>query len=115
MEVPFAAAFDFLEGMPGVDRRIALAGFSFGGYVAARVAAFEPRVRALIPDTPLIDPSEFFSRAKRSPLGRLPDGLFDAVVKFRLRRSGILKNFLRYGGLIRARLSSRSWPRYRAA
>jgi pimeloyl-ACP methyl ester carboxylesterase len=65
------------------------------------VAAFEPRVRALIPDTPLTDTSEIFSRAKRSPLGRLPDGLFDAVVKFRIRRSGILKNFIRYGGWVR--------------
>jgi pimeloyl-ACP methyl ester carboxylesterase len=101
MEVPFAAAFDFLERMPGVDRRIALAGFSFGGYVAARVAAFEPRVRALVPDTPLINVAELFSRSQRTALGRLPDGLFDAVVEFRLRRSGILKNFFRYGGWVR--------------
>ncbi len=101
MEVPFAAAFDFLQRMPGVDERIALAGFSFGGYVAARVAAFEPRVKALVPDTPLIDPAELFSRGMRSAIGRLPDRIFDALVEHRLRRSTILKSFARYGGWVR--------------
>jgi pimeloyl-ACP methyl ester carboxylesterase len=106
MEVPFAAAFDFIEQLPGVDRRIGLAGFSFGGYVVSRVAAFEPRVRALIPDTPLIDPAEIFSRAARSPLGSLPDRLFNAAVEFRLRNSAILKNFIRYGGWVRGEEST---------
>jgi pimeloyl-ACP methyl ester carboxylesterase len=101
MEVPFSAAFDFLEGMPGVDGRLALAGFSFGGYVAARVAAFEPRVRALVPDTPLIDPAELFSRGARSFLARLPDRLFDSLIERRLRGSAILRNFFRYGGWVR--------------
>ncbi len=101
MEVPFAAAFDFLERLPGVDRRIALAGFSFGGYVASRVAAFEPRVQALVPDPPILDAAVLFPRARRTALARLPDRLFDALVQYRLRRSGILKNYLRYGGWVR--------------
>jgi pimeloyl-ACP methyl ester carboxylesterase len=105
-EVPFAAAFDVLQGLPGVDERIALAGFSFGGYVVTRVAAFEPRVRFLIPDTPLIAPAEIFARTRGTPLARLPDRLFDAVVSRRLRGSGILKNFFRYGGWVMGEDSS---------
>ena len=105
MEVPFAAAFDFLQGLPGVDERIALAGFSFGGYVAIRAAAFEPRVRALIPDSPLIDPAGIFSRSQSTRLSRLPDGLFNAVVRRRLRGSAILSNFIRYGGWVRGETS----------
>jgi pimeloyl-ACP methyl ester carboxylesterase len=36
-------------------RRVALMGISFGGYFAARIAAHEPRVRALIANSPIID------------------------------------------------------------
>jgi pimeloyl-ACP methyl ester carboxylesterase len=103
MEAPFAAAFDWLQRLPCVDERIALAGFSFGGHVVTRVAAFEPRVRFLIPDTPLLAPGEIFSRSRSTPLARLPDALFDAVVAHRLRGSGILKNFFRYGGWVMGR------------
>lgn len=48
-EVPVRAAVDYLLTRTEVDRkRIALMGTSMGGYYAARAAAFEPRVRALI-------------------------------------------------------------------
>ncbi len=48
-EVPVRAAVDYLLTRPEVDReRIALMGTSLGGYYAARAAAFEPRVKALI-------------------------------------------------------------------
>lgn len=36
-------------------RRIALMGISFGGYFATRIAAHEPRVRALIANSPIVD------------------------------------------------------------
>lgn len=36
-------------------RRVALMGISFGGYFATRIAAHEPRVRALIANSPIID------------------------------------------------------------
>lgn len=54
-EVPYAAGFDVLEKLPGTDDRIALVGFSYGGYVAARVAIHEPRVRAVVPNSPIIN------------------------------------------------------------
>ena len=48
-EIPVHAAVDYLLTRPDVDgERIALMGTSLGGYYAARAAAFEPRVKALI-------------------------------------------------------------------
>ncbi|MFW9843397.1 MAG: alpha/beta hydrolase, partial [Candidatus Thorarchaeota archaeon] len=48
-EVPYGAAIDFLETLSGVDERIAITGYSFGGYVATRVAIHDKRIKALIP------------------------------------------------------------------
>ena len=48
-EVPGAAAFDYLAKRPDVDaKRIAIMGYSFGGYYSSRVAAFEKRYAACI-------------------------------------------------------------------
>ncbi|MCD9623998.1 alpha/beta hydrolase family protein [Rhabdothermincola salaria] len=59
-EVPFAAMLDDLVGRPGVDPdRLALVGRSFGGYLAPRAAAFEPRIAALVCDPGQV---EFTSR-----------------------------------------------------
>lgn len=53
-EVPYKAALDLLTQLPGVDDRIAMTGYSLGGYVTCRVAAFEPRLKAIIPNPPII-------------------------------------------------------------
>jgi alpha-beta hydrolase superfamily lysophospholipase len=46
-EVPGAAAYDFVAARPDVDpRRVVVMGYSFGGYYAARIAAFETRYAA---------------------------------------------------------------------
>jgi dipeptidyl aminopeptidase/acylaminoacyl peptidase len=46
-EVPGAAAYDWVVARPDVDReRVVVMGYSFGGYYAARIAAFEPRYAA---------------------------------------------------------------------
>jgi 2,6-dihydroxypseudooxynicotine hydrolase len=48
-EVPVRHAIDFLEQQPGLAAdRIGLLGVSLGGYFAPRVAAFEPRVKAVV-------------------------------------------------------------------
>ena len=48
-EVPAGAAFDHLAKRPDVDaKRIAIMGYSFGGYYSSRVAAFEKRYAACI-------------------------------------------------------------------
>lgn len=47
---------------PDVDpERVALCGISFGGYFAARAAAHEPRVRALIANSPIVDLCAYMS------------------------------------------------------
>jgi dienelactone hydrolase len=46
-EVPGAAAYDWIAARPEVDpARVAVMGYSFGGYYAARIAAFERRYTA---------------------------------------------------------------------
>lgn len=48
-EVPGAAAFDYLAGRPDVDpKRIAIMGYSFGGYYSSRIAAREKRYAACV-------------------------------------------------------------------
>jgi alpha-beta hydrolase superfamily lysophospholipase len=48
-EVPGGAAYDYLAGRPDVDgKRVAIMGYSFGGYYSSRIAAFEKRYAACI-------------------------------------------------------------------
>jgi alpha-beta hydrolase superfamily lysophospholipase len=48
-EVPAGAAYDHLISLPGIDPdRVALMGFSMGGYYAPRAAAFDPRFAACV-------------------------------------------------------------------
>ena len=52
-EVPVGAAIDYALSRADVDPdRLALAGFSMGGYFAPRAAAFDQRIKALIADPP---------------------------------------------------------------
>lgn len=49
-------ALEHLLARPETDPdRVALMGISFGGYFATRMAAHEPRIRALIANSPIID------------------------------------------------------------
>jgi alpha-beta hydrolase superfamily lysophospholipase len=46
-EVPGAAAYEYVAARPEVDpERVVVMGYSFGGYYAGRIAAFEPRYAA---------------------------------------------------------------------
>jgi dienelactone hydrolase len=48
-EVPGAAAYDFVAKRPDVDpEKVVIMGYSFGGYYAARIAAFERRYAACV-------------------------------------------------------------------
>lgn len=50
-EKPVGAVIDFAERQKGLDlRHLALAGFSFGGYLAPRAAAFDERIKICIAD-----------------------------------------------------------------
>ncbi len=92
MEVPFAAAFDLLERLDGVDDRIALAGYSFGGYVVSRAAIFEKRIKALIPSSPLIDATA----AQKVTLQqtRIPLWFWAWLTELRMRRSPFAKSMM---------------------
>ena len=92
MEKPFAAAFDVLEKLPGVDGRIALAGHSFGGYVVSRVAIFEPRVKALIPSSPLID----ITRAQREMIEKvkIPLRFLAWLMELKMKKSPLMKSMM---------------------
>ena len=96
MEVPFKAAFDFLETLPGVDERIALTGFSYGGYIASRVAAHEKRVRAVIPDSPLIDVYASQMAMLNTLALKIPDGVMVTMMNWQLKRSPHMKSMLEY-------------------
>ena len=54
-ELPYKAAIDLLQTLPGVDERLAMTGYSFGGYVTCRVAAHESRILAIAPNSPIIN------------------------------------------------------------
>ncbi len=74
---------DYVVSRPEVDPgRVALLGYSMGGYLAPRGAAFEPRLAALIADGGVFEPwypvaaniAQFYT-----PSGGTADGLIDAI------------------------------------
>lgn len=55
-ETPIRAVVDWLAREPSVDMdRLGLYGISLGGYFATRAACFEPRIRALAVNSPIVD------------------------------------------------------------
>lgn len=55
-EKPAKAAVDYVLRRPEVDAsRLGFLGISFGGYFATRATAHEPRIKALIPNSPIVD------------------------------------------------------------
>jgi pimeloyl-ACP methyl ester carboxylesterase len=55
-ENPVSTVLDYVTGRNDVDtERIALLGISFGGYFATRAASREPRIKALVANSPIID------------------------------------------------------------
>jgi pimeloyl-ACP methyl ester carboxylesterase len=67
-EVPYRRALDVITSLPGVDERIAMTGYSFGGYVACRVATYEKRIRAVAPNPPIIDAYRLFKHDSEDSL-----------------------------------------------
>lgn len=101
-EKPFKAAIDHLLDLPGVDPgKIILAGFSFGGYVAARVAIHEKRLAAVVPDSPIIDLPEIANTIFATPMAKLPKSLLEAGLEWKFRKSPIIKNFIAYCAWLR--------------
>jgi len=59
-EKPITAVVDYAVRRKEVDaERVALYGYSLGGYLAPRAAAFEPRIRALVANAPIYNFHDF--------------------------------------------------------
>jgi pimeloyl-ACP methyl ester carboxylesterase len=81
VEVPMAAAIDWLIQRPEVDpRRIIASGVSLGGYTVMRSAAHEPRLAAISGSTPIVDFQELI-RENGSYLAKLPSWAGAAAFK----------------------------------
>lgn len=95
-EVPFKAAIDYLEMLPGVDERIALTGISHGGYVVSRVAVHEKRVKAVIPNSPLVDAYQAGIAVFGGGIEKVPDMLIDMIGSWKLKRSPLIFSVVEY-------------------
>ncbi|MBR9975581.1 MAG: alpha/beta hydrolase [Bacteroidetes bacterium] len=61
-EIPLQVALDFLHDRRDVDsERLALVGDGIGSYLCMRVAAFDPRVKALVSNPPYVEMRPLFS------------------------------------------------------
>ncbi|MGD0455121.1 MAG: alpha/beta fold hydrolase [Solirubrobacteraceae bacterium] len=79
-EVPVGAAVDYLVAREDVDPdRIALAGYSLGAMLAARAAAFEPRIRACVCDGLVTDVNAAWEAVMPAAVRNAPQRLFDLL------------------------------------
>jgi hypothetical protein len=79
-EVPVKAVVDHAISRPDVDgERLALIGYSLGGNLAPRAAAFDPRIRACIADSPVVNVGEAWRAAWPAALRDAPDRIFDGI------------------------------------
>lgn len=97
-EIPYKEAFDLLETFPGVDERIALTGYSFGGYVAIRVAAFEKRVKAVIPNNPVLDITRMTPGWSKI-IDYIPYSWIDRLVDWKMKQTPIKRAWIEYTAL----------------
>lgn len=97
-EVPVSAVIDYALSRPDVDaRKLAMIGYSFGGYTAPRAAAREPRVRAVIANPLCIDIPRAIRMALPSVLWKLPEPLADRAFTTLARLSMTARFFLENG------------------
>jgi pimeloyl-ACP methyl ester carboxylesterase len=77
-EVPIKAVVDYALQRPDVDgERLALIGYSLGGYLAPRAASFDPRIRACIANSPVTDIGDAFRSGWPAELVAAPPAVFD--------------------------------------
>ena len=96
-EVPVAAAVDWLVTRPDVDpQRLALLGFSAGGYRCARAAAFERRLSAVILSAPIRDIHALVTSMFSGLLSKIPAGMIDRAAARMMRRDPLLRQSIEY-------------------
>ena len=95
-EVPFSVALDYLETLPGVDSRIALAGYSHGGYTVSRVAIHDHRIKAVIPSTPILNGVKASFAFLGSLMNTIPLPLIDKLLDWKIRKSPAIRSLIPY-------------------
>jgi 2,6-dihydroxypseudooxynicotine hydrolase len=83
-EEPVGAVIDHLEGLGSVDpTRVGLWGSSLGGFLAARAAAFEPRIRAAVSLGGFRDRRDFRVAPLQNQIGVMEDLLLHSLEETR--------------------------------
>jgi pimeloyl-ACP methyl ester carboxylesterase len=88
-EAPVGAVLDYGLARPEVDpNRVALLGYSLGGFLATRAAAFEPRIKAVIANSLVVDVGAAFAAVwpavLRSKFPAVVDGAFAVLSRLQL-------------------------------
>ncbi len=87
-EVPVGAVIDYALCRSDVaPEQLAIIGYSFGGYLAPRAAACDPRIRAVIANTIGVDIAKAMRMAIPSFFWKLPTPVIDAAFGALTRRS----------------------------
>lgn len=85
-EVPLKAVMDYTVNHLEVDtERLALMGVSLGGYLAARGAAFDSRIKALIVDPPFTDYHRVLVSLVKTSVGKIPAFAENILMKMAAR------------------------------
>ena len=75
-ENPTKTVIDFIQDRPEVDmNQLALMGISFGGYFATRATSREPRIKALIANSPIINLHDYLAAFTGYDPAEAPDDM----------------------------------------
>ena len=114
-EVPYKVAIDFLETLPSVDERIAMTGYSFGGYTTCRVAAFEKRLKAIAPNPPIYHEPMLATHYK-GKWKWIPDSVIEWIIRKAMPKSPLSFAFgeytLRTFGVMKSILEKGTWKEW---
>jgi alpha-beta hydrolase superfamily lysophospholipase len=116
-EAPVGAAIDYALSRPDVDaQRLALIGYSFGGYLAPRAAACDPRIRAVIADTIGVNIAGAMRMAIPAIFWKIPDILvdfaFEALTRVDVTARFFFASAKEAFGITRASEFLRAWEPY---
>ena len=93
-EKPVKAVVDYAISRPDVDGdKLALIGYSFGGYLAPRAAAFDSRIKACIANSLLVDARDAVISSLPPPLRDAPEAAVEAAVDSIFSKSGLTTEF----------------------
>jgi len=96
-EVPVRTAVDYVLNRQEVDaERLALIGFSAGGYRCASAVAFEHRIQAVILSAPMRNINQLVTSAFGNILSLVPHKLIDSIAPLKMRQDPMLRVFLEY-------------------